>query len=106
MLLLTVKNLEKLSAGPSDAATCRMPSWLARSAAVADALQALLDAAVAETSDETNASSRLGVAAAKFDSVANVLEQDLIALAQQQPQARHGVHQVQNTAAQIQEQRG
>ena len=36
----TVKNLEKLSAGPSDAATCRMPSWLARSAAVADALQA------------------------------------------------------------------
>ena len=59
-------------------------SWTARSSALADAVQGLLEAAVsaASTDGVSTEAENLNAATAKFDSIAAALEADLTALAE------------------------
>ena len=68
-------------------------SWTSRAAAVSDALEALLEAAVGAASEDSTAATRLNVATARFDNAVSSLEQDLIALAEAQRPAAQPVAQ-------------
>ena len=53
--------------------------WLARSAALSDALEELLNGAIAATTDGDKGATRLITYSARFEGIAAMLEQDLIA---------------------------
>ena len=62
-----------------------MPAFSVRAATLAEALQALLESAVATAGDADPHGARLNASAARFDGVASALEQDLLTLARSKP---------------------
>ena len=62
-------------------ASTKNASYYSRSSALSESLQALLAAAVATATDADQGAARLNSCAARFDTVAAALEQDLLTLA-------------------------